>query len=167
VLCNLSASNIVIGKAREREMLCAAQSARAVGLSLFRVGPGREHHRSRLGRPGLIYELGELLAQSERFELTTEIVYADLDLERLRLERMRNGTFNDCAAAAGHPETRFRRIAFAHQPDFADRGLMRPLRRFPFVPNTPSKLEEDCYEAFNIQVEGLRKRVAATGASIS
>jgi hypothetical protein len=49
----------------------------------------------------------------------------------------------------------------------ADRGLMRPLRRFPFVPNTPSRLEEDCYEAFNIQVEGLRKRSNRPAASIS
>jgi NAD+ synthase (glutamine-hydrolysing) len=165
VLCNLSASNIVVGKAREREMLCAAQSARAVAAYVYSAtGPGESTTDLAWDGQGLIYELGELLAQSGRFELTTEIVYADLDLERIRLERMRMGTFNDCAAANGDPETRFRRIEFAHQPDFADRGLVRTLRRFPFVPNTPSKLEADCYEAFNIQVEGLRRRVAATGS---
>ncbi|WP_213980848.1 NAD(+) synthase [Sphingomonas sp. dw_22] len=164
VLCNLSASNIVIGKARERELLCASQSARAVAAYLYSAsGPGESTTDLAWDGQGLIYELGELLARSERFELTTEVVCADIDLERLRLERMRMGTFNDCANANGAPEMRFRRIAFAHQPDFADRGLVRPLRRFPFVPNTPSKLEADCYEAFNIQVEGLRQRVAATG----
>jgi NAD+ synthase (glutamine-hydrolysing) len=163
VLCNLSASNIVIGKARERELLCAAQSTRAVAAYLYSAsGPGESTTDLAWDGQGLIYELGELLARSERFELTTEIVYADVDLERLRLERMRMGTFNDCAAANGDPETEFRRVEFAHQPDFADRGLMRTLRRFPFVPNTPSKLEADCYEAFNIQVEGLRQRIAAT-----
>jgi NAD+ synthase (glutamine-hydrolysing) len=77
---------------------------------------------------------------------------------------MRDGTFNDSTRYAGHPETRFRRIAFEHRPDMAERGLVRPLRRFPFVPNTPSRLEDDCYEAFNIQVEGLRKRLEATGS---
>ncbi|WP_404339811.1 NAD(+) synthase [Sphingomonas sp. MMS12-HWE2-04] len=165
VLCNLSASNIVIGKGRERELLCAAQSARTLSAYLYSAsGPGESTTDLAWDGQGLIYELGELLAASERFELTTEIVHADIDLERLRLERMRNGTFHDNARAAGHPETRFRRIAFEHQPDDADRGLIRRLRRFPFVPNTPARLEEDCYEAFNIQVEGLRKRIDATGA---
>jgi NAD+ synthase (glutamine-hydrolysing) len=165
VLCNLSASNIVIGKARERELLCAAQSARTLSAYLYSAsGPGESTTDLAWDGQGLIYEFGELLAASERFELTTGVVYADLDLERLRLERMRDGTFNDSAFAAGHPETRFRRIAFAHQPDASDRGLARTLRRFPFVPNTPARLEEDCYEAFNIQVEGLRKRLEATGS---
>lgn len=165
VLCNLSASNIVIGKARERAMLCASQSVRAVAAYLYAAsGPGESTTDLAWDGQGMIYELGEMLATSERFERTSEITYADVDLERLRLERARMGTFNDCAAAAGHPETLFRRIDFAHQPDFADRGLLRALRRFPFVPNSPAKLEEDCYEAFNIQVEGLRKRLVATGS---
>ncbi len=165
VLCNLSASNIVIGKARERAMLCAAQSARAVAAYVYSAtGPGESTTDVAWDGQGLIYELGELLAESERFDLATEIVYADIDLQRLRLERMRMGTFNDAAAARGHPETRFRRIAFAHHPSAEDKGLRRDLRRFPFVPNTPSKLDEDCYEAFNIQVEGLRQRLQATGS---
>jgi NAD+ synthase (glutamine-hydrolysing) len=165
VLCNLSASNITVGKARERALLSASQSVRTASAYLYSAsGPGESTTDLAWDGQGEIYELGELLATSERFELTTEIVYADLDLERLRLERMRTGTFNDAAAAAGHPETRFRRISFAHQPDFADIGLRRKLRRFPFVPNTPSKLEDDCYEAFNIQVEGLRKRITSTGS---
>jgi NAD+ synthase (glutamine-hydrolysing) len=164
VLCNLSASNIVIGKGRERQMLCASQSARAVAAYLYSAsGPGESTTDLAWDGQGMIYELGELIAASERFDLANEVVCADLDLERLRLERMRMGTFNDCAAATGHPEKSFRRVTFAHEPDFADRGLMRTLRRFPFVPNTPSKLEEDCYEAFNIQVEGLRKRIVSTG----
>lgn len=163
VLCNLSASNIVIGKAREREMLCASQSSRTISAYLYSAsGPGESTTDLAWDGQGLIYEFGEKLAASQRFELRDAITYADLDLERLRLERMRDGTFNDNARAAGMPETRFRRVGFAHQPDFVDRGLMRPLRRFPFVPNTPAALEEDCYEAFNIQVEGLRQRLAST-----
>ena len=165
VLCNLSASNIVIGKGRERELLCASQSARTLSAYLYSAsGPGESTTDLAWDGQGLIYEFGELLARSERFELTTGVVYADLDLERLRLERMRDGTFNDSTRYAGQPEMRFRRIAFAHRPDMADRGLVRPLRRFPFVPNTPARLEEDCYEAFNIQVEGLRKRLESTGS---
>jgi NAD+ synthase (glutamine-hydrolysing) len=165
VLCNLSASNIVIGKARERGLLSASQSVRAVAAYCYSAsGPGESTTDLAWDGQGEIYELGELLATSERFELTTEIVCADVDLERIRMERMRMGTFNDAAAAAGHPETKFRRIAFDHGSKFDDIGFQRKLRRFPFVPNTPSKLQDDCYEAFNIQVEGLRKRIAATGA---
>ncbi|TPG21660.1 NAD(+) synthase [Sphingomonas koreensis] len=164
VCCNLSASNIVIGKAREREMLAAAQSARAIcGYVFSAAGPGESTTDLAWDGQGLIHEMGELIAQSHRFGNTPEIVVADLDIGRLQQERMRVGTFNDAAAFAGHPETQFRRIGFAHQPDFADVGLKRPVRRFPFVPNTPEKLDQDCYEAFNIQVQGLAKRVNASG----
>jgi len=165
VLCNLSASNIVIGKARERAMLCAAQSARAVAAYVYSAsGPGESTTDLAWDGQGMVYELGEMLAQSKRFELADALVCVDIDVERVRLERMRMGTFNDAAAAAGHPESRFRSVTFAHKPDHSDRGLLRDLRRFPFVPNTPSKLDEDCYEAFNIQVEGLRKRIESTHA---
>lgn len=163
VLCNLSASNIVIGKGRERELLCASQSSRTISAYLYSAsGPGESTTDLAWDGQGLIYEFGEKLAGSHRFELADAITYADLDLERLRLERMRDGTFNDNARNAGHPETRVRRIGFRHEPDYADRGLIRPIRRFPFVPNAPAALEEDCYEAFNIQVEGLRQRLATT-----
>ncbi len=165
ILANLSASNIIIGKARERTLLCASQSARLMAAYVYSAtGPGESTTDLAWDGQGMILELGEMLAESERFDLATEMVVADVDVQRLRLERMRTGTFNDVAAARGHPETRFRRVTFAHQPEFDDRGLRRTLRRFPFVPNTPSKLDEDCYEAFNIQVEGLRKRLATTGS---
>ena len=160
VCCNLSASNIVVGKARERALLCASQSARAVCAYVFSAaGPGESTTDLAWDGQGMIHELGELLAESERFPQAPGIVLADVDCGRLRQERMRVGTFNDSATLAGHPETRFRRIAFGHQPDFADIGLVRDIRRFPFVPNTPEKLDADCYEAFNIQVEGLLKRI--------
>jgi NAD+ synthase (glutamine-hydrolysing) len=165
LLCNLSASNIVIGKARERALLCAAQSVRTSSAYIFSAaGPGESTTDLAWDGQSLIYELGELLGASARFALEPEIVLADIDLDRLRQERMRFGTFNDNVVAAGHPETRFRTVAFAHKPGFDDIGLLRDLRRFPFVPNTPDKLAEDCYEAFNIQVEGLRKRILSIGA---
>jgi NAD+ synthase (glutamine-hydrolysing) len=163
VCCNLSASNIVVGKARERALLCASQSARAVCAYVFSAaGPGESTTDLSWDGQGMVHELGELLAESERFPQQPGMVLADVDCGRLRQERMRTGTFNDSATLAGHPETRFRRIAFEHQPDFADIGLVRDIRRFPFVPNTPEKLDADCFEAFNIQVEGLLKRIAAT-----
>lgn len=164
VLCNLSASNIVIGKARDREMLCASQSARTMSAYIYSAaGMGESTTDLSWDGQGSVHELGELLVTSDRFDRSAGIVYADVDLERLRLERMRTGTFNDCATANGHPETRFRRIGFDHAPAEGDIGLLRPVRRYPFVPNTPDRLDDDCYEAFNIQVEGLRQRLVASG----
>lgn len=164
VCCNLSASNVVIGKSRERAMLSAAQSARAVCAYVYSAaGLGESTTDLAWDGQGMIHELGELLAESTRFATTPEIVIADVDCERLIQERVRVGTFGDAATFAGHPEIRFRRIGFDHAPDYADVGLKRAIRRFPFVPDTPARLDEDCYEAFNIQVEGLSKRVSASG----
>ena len=165
VCANLSASNVVIGKSRERHLLSAAQSARAVCAYVYSAsGPGESTTDLAWDGQGTIHELGELLAESTRFTRDPELCVADVDCGRLIQERLRFGTFNDAARAAGDPETRVRRIAFEHRPDFADTGLHRAIRRFPFVPNTPEKLDEDCYEAFNIQVEALAKRLDASGS---
>lgn len=165
ILCNLSASNITIGKARDRAALCAATSMRCVSAYVFSAaGPGESTTDMAWDGQSLIYELGELLGASERFSLTTEIFYADVDAAMLRQERTRFGTFNDSVRASGHPENSFRRVTFSHEPGYEDVGFRRPIRRYPFVPNNPGKLDEDCFEAFNIQVEGLRKRIESTGA---
>ena len=84
-----------------------------------------------------------------------QMAVADVDVQRIRLERMRTPTFHAAAEALGHPETRFRRVKFAHAVQERDVGLIRPLDRFPFVPDDPAKLDLDCYVAFNIQVQGL------------
>ncbi|HEX8486103.1 NAD(+) synthase [Sphingomonas sp.] len=165
ICCNLSASNIVIGKARERMMLAAAQSARGICAYVYSAaGIGESTTDLAWDGQGFVHELGELLAESRRFCREPELVVADIDVERLAQERTRVGTFNDAAVAAGHPETRFRRIGFVHDVPARDIGFERSVRRFPFVPNDPVKRDADCYEAFNIQVEGLAKRVVAAGA---
>ena len=165
ICCNLSASNIVIGKARERAMLAAAQSARAVCAYVYSAaGPGESTTEVAWDGQGLVHELGELIAESKRFATEPELVVADVDCERLTQERLRFGTFNDAAVFAGNPETHVRRIAFDHAPVLDDSGLERAVRRFPFVPNDPARRDDDCYEAFNIQVEALSKRLVAAHA---
>jgi len=165
ICCNLSASNIVIGKARDRAMLAAAQSARAVCAYVYSAaGPGESTTEVAWDGQGLIHELGEQIAESARFSTEPELVVADVDCERITQERLRTGTFNDAAMFAGNPETRFRRIAFDHAPIVEDTGLERVIRRFPFVPNDPTRRDDDCYEAFNIQVEALSKRLVAAHA---
>jgi NAD+ synthase (glutamine-hydrolysing) len=166
ILCNLSASNIVVGKAAERSMLCASQSARAIAAYVYSAaGPGESTTDLSWDGQGMVYELGEKLVESERFGTEPQLMVADVDVEKIRLERMRTPTFNDAAAHAGHPEMRVRRVAFDHRPHDADVGLERQVRRFPYVPNRPEQLDQDCYEAFNIQVHGLTKRFQSTNGT--
>jgi NAD+ synthase (glutamine-hydrolysing) len=163
ILCNLSASNIVVGKADERALLCASQSTRCQAAYLYSAaGPGESTTDLAWDGQASIHELGRELACTDRFPTEAQMAVADIDVEKLRLERMRTPTFNDAAVAAGHPERRFRRVRFEHRPHFKDVGLLRPVDRFPFVPDDPARLDKDCYEAFNIQVAGLAKRLEAT-----
>lgn len=166
VLCNLSASNIVIGKSEERELLCASQSARCMAAYVYAAaGAGESTTDLAWDGQASIHELGVQLAAAERFASAPGLILADVDLERLRLERLRTQTFAASAVAAGSPEQRFRRIAFSHPRTVRDIGLKRIVNRFPFVPPQAERLDQDCYEAFNIQVHGLVQRLRATGTS--
>lgn len=163
ILCNLSASNIVVGKARDRELLAASQAFRCQAAYVYSAtGVGESTTDLAWDGQASIHEPGICLASSPRFSPGPGLAVADVDVGRMRQERMRNGTFNDAATAAGHPEKHFRRILFTHHPDFHDAGLRRAISRFPFVPDDKERLDADCYEAFNIQVEGLVRRYRAT-----
>jgi NAD+ synthase (glutamine-hydrolysing) len=163
ILCNLSASNILVGKADDRAILCASQSMRCHAAYVYTAaGPGESTTDLAWDGHATIHELGALVACTERFPSKSQMAVGDVDVERLRLERMRTLTYNSAAVAAGNPETTFRRIAFEHQPSFEDVGLERAIDRFPFVPDDPAKLDRDCFEAFNIQVHGLSKRMQVT-----
>ena len=166
LLLNLSASNIVIGKASLRATLCAAQSSRLIAAYVYcAAGAGESTTDLAWDGQASIYELGEEIAAGERFALEPGLLLADVDLERVRLERLRNGTFHDAAAAQGEPARRFRTVSFRLDPPLDDLGLKRKIARFPFVPADPARLDQDCYEAYNIQVSGLVRRLQATGVS--
>jgi len=163
ILCNLSASNIIIAKADDRATLCASQAMRCAAAYVYSAaGAGESTTDMAWDGQSVINEMGEELAASTRFCRDPQQVIADVDVQRLRLERMRVGNFNDAAAAADHPERHFRRIVFDHPLQTGDVGLKRRQRRFPYVPNRPERLAQDCYEAFNIQVDGLARRFQAT-----
>lgn len=162
VLVNLSASNITIGKAEMRRLLCASQSARAVAAYLY-TAAGQGESTTDLAWDGQagVFELGAALAESERFADDT-LTFADVDLGRIRQERMRLGSFGDSAKEEAEAIARFRWIDFAlDAPDEAV-PLNRAIERFPYVPSDPARLREDCYEAYNIQVAGLAKRLKSS-----
>ena len=165
ILCNLSASPVTIGRADDRHLHCRSLASRAIAAYVYSAsGHGESTTDLAWDGQGVIYEMGDLLAQSARFDRTGELCVVDIDTERLAAERLRNQTFADAAEWAGSPADSYRKIVFEHHYAPGDIGLVRPVARFPFVPDRPEKLDEDCYEAFNIQVDALMRRIESTGA---
>ena len=162
VIANISASNIIIGKAQVRRTLCQAQSTRGISAYVY-AASGWGESTTDLAWDGhaLVYENGNLLAESERFAREPLLLTADVDLERLLAERLRVQTFHEGAERSG--AGRVRRIEFAFKPSDRRVALERQIERFPYVPSDPLRLYEDCYEAYNIQVQGLVRRLDATG----
>lgn len=166
VIANLSASNITIGKAAERDMLCVSQSSRAMcGYIYAAAGYGESTTDTAWDGQLAVYELGSKISESERFSDSSTLLITELDLSRILNDRIRNGTFRDTASAhAGHLTRR--RIAFRLNPDLARAlPLQRRIDRFPFVPDQEALLDKDCFEAYNIQVQGLRRRLESSGVS--
>ena len=164
ILTNLSASNIVIGKAETRRLLCAVQSGRCWAAYIYSAaGFGESTTDLAWDGQACVYELGACLAETDRFTRDADLALADIDLERLQLERLRTGTFNEAAIANHMPDRHFRRVRFAFEAPSDIVDLERCIDRFPFVPDEAARLDQDCYEAFNIQVAGLAKRLEATG----
>src|SRR3984885_739845 len=161
VLANLSASNITIGKAETRRLLCASQSARCVAAYLYAAaGAGESTTDLAWDGQASIFENGATLAETERFPAASQFALGDIDLDLLRHERMQMGSFD--TNRRRNPHT-FRRVTFRLDPPRDDIGLERKVERYPFVPADPARLEQDCYEAYNIQASGLTPRLRATG----
>lgn len=164
VIANLSASNITVGKADYRRKLCAAHSGKCVSAYLYSsAGTGESTTDLAWDGHALIYENADLLAESKRFSMKEHWISADIDLERLRQERTRLTTFHESAARHQEKLRDMRRVRFELGEISPTPGLHRPLERFPFVPNDPREHDERCFEAYNIQVQGLAKRLQATG----
>ena len=162
VLANLSGSPITVGRAEDRCLLARSASSRCLAAYVY-AAAGEGESTTDLAWDGqtMIWENGVCLAQSERFPKGERRSVADVDLELLRSERLRMGTFDDNRRHHGITEDSFRRVEFALDPPAGDIGLLREVERFPFVPSDPQRLQHDCYEAYNIQVSGLEQRLRA------
>jgi NAD+ synthase (glutamine-hydrolysing) len=164
VLANLSASNITIGKAEYRRDLCASQSGRCIAAYLYSAaGPGESTTDLAWDGHAIIYENNDLLAESERFSAEEQIIVADIDLERLAQDRMRTTSFNDAVGDTAERVRRIRRVSFQFRTPEGEIALMRRVERFPYVPSDPAVRDARCFEAYNIQVHGLMKRLQSTG----
>jgi NAD+ synthase (glutamine-hydrolysing) len=162
VLANLSGSPVTIGRAADRALLARSASARCLAAYVYSAaGEGESSTDLAWDGQAMIFENGALLAESERFGTGDRRCVADVDLDLLRAERLRMGTFDDNRRHHRAGLDSFRCIGFRLEPPTGDIGLRRALERFPFVPSDPERLEQDCYEGYNIQVAGLSQRLRA------
>ncbi|MDR5834594.1 NAD(+) synthase [Caballeronia sp. LZ034LL] len=167
VLVNLSASNIVVGKSAYRHQLVSQQSARCVAAYLYTsAGDGESSTDLAWDGQGLIYENGALLAESERFSRDSHLIFADVDLERLSRERMRQTTFGRSTQRHADEVARFDVIEFPLAiPADSKLPLERHVERFPYVPSDAARRDERCNEVYNIQVQALLQRLQSSGMS--
>lgn len=158
ILANLSASNITTHKASYRDALCRVQSERCRAACLYAAaGTGESTTDMVFDGHSVIYENGTRLACSGRFNSSSCLISADIDLKLLGQERIRNTAFADCARLYGKE---CRRISFmASPPRKGDIGYQRPAGRFPYIPGTPSA----CDEIYDIQARGLAQRLKGSG----
>ncbi len=139
VLANLSGSPITIGRAEDRCLLARSASSRCLAAYIY-AAAGEGESTTDLAWDGqtMIWENGVLLAQSERFPKGERRSIADVDLELLRSERLRMGTFDDNRRHHSVTAESFRRVEFQLDPPSGDIGLLREVERFPFVPADPA-----------------------------
>jgi NAD+ synthase (glutamine-hydrolysing) len=172
VLANLSDSNVTIGKSDYRRTLCASQSARMIAGYVFAsAGAGESTTDLAWDGQAMIYENGDRLAESERFSTEEQLIFADLNLDRLISDRATTSSFGDSIHDHLEVVRRFRRIEFAlGLTADASRGqavplvsLRREIERFPYVPADPVTRAERCEEVYSIQVQGLETRLRAAG----
>jgi NAD+ synthase (glutamine-hydrolysing) len=165
VLLNLSASNVIVAKAGYRRELVAGQSARCLAAYLYSAaGPGESTTDLAWDGHALIAENGDILVESERFAPDPQLIIAEIDLERLSQDRMRQTTFGQSVLAHRAAVQDFQTVPITVER--FPQGELLPNRtypRFPYVPADPATRGARCAEVFRIQVQGLTRRLEFTG----
>ncbi len=166
LLVNLSGSNITVGKAGYRRQLVANQSARCIAAYLYTsAGFGESTTDLAWDGQALIYENGTRLSESKRFSYEPQLVTGDVDLDRLSEDRMRQGTFGQSIRRHEQYLSDFSCIRVKGTiPSEETLLLDRSYERFPFVPSDVEGQDRRCREVYEIQVQGLAKRLQFTGA---
>lgn len=154
IIVNLSASNETVGKDVYRELLVKSSSARLLcGYVYASAGEGESTQDTVFGGHNLIAENGTILAQAKRF--ANQAVYADIDVNRLDMERRRMGTYQS------QKEEAYLVIPFV--PEQEETRLDRTFSCLPFVPSDEQLRSRRCEEILSIQAYGLKKRLEHTG----
>jgi NAD+ synthase (glutamine-hydrolysing) len=163
VIANPTASNEVIGKAAYRRQLVTSQSGRCMAAYVYAASGVAESTTDVVfGGHSLVAENGVLLAEAARFQRGDTLLIADVDLDRLRADRLRTNSFGDAQSAAGIERT-FIRVPFSLEVRDPVGPLARTVEAHPFVPASNESLGERCQEIFQTQIAGLSKRLEHIG----
>lgn len=167
VLVNISASNVTIGKEDFRRLLVADQSGRCLAAYIYcAAGPGESTTDLAWDGHGLIYENATRVAESRRFSDAAQLVAADIDLDRLAADRMRQNSFGMSVREYREQISEFRTVRFeAKLPLDRRLPLDRLIERFPYVPSESVSRDDRCREVYEIQVQGLTKRLRSSGVN--
>ena len=159
IIFNLCANTEGISKHSYLRSLLAQQSARCyAGYVYASSGFGESTTDVVFGGDAFIFENGEMLAASERFSLESQMVMSEIDVERLRSERLTNNAFTTSVRAyIDHPATHISTELVTSR----EIALTRTVEPHPFVPANID-LDARCEEIFSIQVLGLAKRLVHT-----
>ena len=159
VIINLSASNELIGKHDYLESLIKQKSARCMSAYVYAsAGFGESSTDVVFSGNGIIAENGELLAESTRFCMDEQLIYTEIDIERLQNDRRQNSSYMSCRT---EKDNNYRTVKF-ELPTTQVNLLSRKISAYPFVPSENEKLSSRCEEIFNIQISGLAKRIVHT-----
>ncbi len=166
ILINQSASPVTIGKFQYRRQLVSGQSSRCLAAYIYsEAGFGESTTDLAWDGQGMIYENGTLLRETERYKYGSQLITADIDLDRLRQDRMRQNSFGQGVTRHREIVSHYRTIRFAVDlPLDCKLLLQRSYERFPYVPSDPANRDERCHEVYEIQVQGLVKRLRAISA---
>lgn len=153
LLFNLSASNELIGKSEYREELVRTQSGRCMAAYVYAsAGAGESTTDTVFGGHAIISEYGSTLAQNERFSLESNLITADVDLERLRWLRLNESSYGD----GRRKKTRTLNVGKLPRTS----KLERDINPMPFVPSRYAEKKHRCDEIVHIQAHGLIKRMS-------
>ncbi|MFN7086341.1 MAG: NAD(+) synthase [Burkholderiales bacterium] len=165
VLVNLSASNVVLGKDEYRRELVANQSGRCLAAYVYSAaGIGESTTDMAWDGHGMICENATLLAETERFAYSSQLITADIDLDRLVQDRMRQTSFSQAVGVHHEKNRQFRTVSFEMRLPATHVPLERRYERFPYVPSDPAVRDARCRDVFAIQVQGLATRLRAAAA---
>ena len=155
VIVNCSASDETIGKDTYRRALISGQSARLIsGYIYANAGEGESTTDLVFGGHNIIAENGTILKESSRY--VNEIIYSEIDLQRITGERRKNTTFQPL------DEETLVRVPFTVEE--TKTFLTRTFPKKPFVPSDEQTRAQRCEEILTIQAMGLKKRLAHTNA---
>lgn len=159
VLFNLSASNEVLGKADWRRTMVVSESGRCLAAYCYvSCGGGESSNDITFGGHAIVAENGFISNESSRFSRDSQLLIADIDLERLSFDRRIATSFHEANANRKHF-----RVVETEVSDPEAVKIWRNLDPHPFVPSDQSQRSLRCREIFSIQVSALAKKLTGAG----